>query len=161
MGKNLFGVSLDEYVKQNPVKEPDRERRAAKQAAHSYREQLEEQQAVEDLKAGILQQLEAGNTPELILYSAIKAIGILTNDEAWAKQGQQALDYVYADLQQQSFYTDNAAAAAKRLETMQEEYNAKLRRQLSRSLSGYRRIERDLKDALQALDDLDGETETE
>ena len=106
-----------------------------------------------------MQQLEQGNAPETILYTALRAIGLLTHDAEWTEAGKQTLDRVYADLAQQSFLTDNAAIAAHRLEQMQNDYNDKLRRQLTRNLNGYRRIEKALQEALQAVNALEPQEE--
>lgn len=152
--------TLEEYAAQHPQQEPERERQAIEETARSYREQMQERETVEGLKASILQQLEQGNAPETILYTALRAIGILTHDEQWTEAGRQTLDTVYADLAQQSLLTDNAAIAAQRLDTMQAEYNDKLRRQLQRNLNGYRRIEKALTEALQAVNALDPEPDT-
>ena len=152
--------TLEEYAAQHPQQEPERERQAIEETARSDGEQMQERETVEGLKASILQQLEQGNAPETILYTALRAIGILTHDEQWTEAGKQTLDKVYADLAQQSFLTDNAAIAAQRLDTMQAEYNDKLRRQLQRNLNGYRRIEKALTEALQAANALDPEPDT-
>ena len=154
-----MGKSLAEYAAQNPMQEPERERQAIEETARSYREQMQERETVEGLKASILQQLEQGNAPETILYTALEAIGTATHDEEFIKTGKQCLDKVYADLAQQSFLTDNAAIAAQRLDTMQAEYNDKLRRQLQRNLNGYRRIEKALQEALQAVNALEPQEE--
>ena len=151
--------TLEEYAAQHPQQEPEQERQAIEDTARSYREQMQERETVEGLKASILQQLEQGNAPQYILYTAIKAIGILTHDAEWAEAGRQTLDTVYADLAQQSLLTDNAAIAAQRLDTMQAEYNDKLRRQLTRNLNGYRRIEKALQEALQAVNALEPQEE--
>lgn len=143
--------SLEEYAAAHPQQEPERERAAIQQAAMTYREREQGRETVAQQKASILQQLEQGNAPQYILYTAIKAIGLLTQDAAWTEAAQKTLDSVYADLAQQSFLTDNAAIAAQRLETMQTDYNDKLRRQLTRQLNGYRRIEKALQEALQAV----------
>jgi len=150
-----MGTTLAEYAAQHPQPEPERERQAIDETARSYREQMQEREQVEGLKASILQQLEQGNAPETILYTALRAIGILSHDAAWTEAAKQTLDSVYADLAQQSFLTDNAAIAAHRLEQMQVEYNDKLRRQLTRNLNGYRRIEKALQEALQAVNDIE------
>lgn len=148
-------MTLAEYAVQHPQQEPEQERRTVDESARRYREQLQDREQAEELKASILQQLEKGNAPETILYTALRAISILTHDAEWLEAGEKTLDSIYADLAQQSLFTDNAAIAAKRLETMQAGYNDKLRRQLSRQLMGYRRIERALTDALQAVDELE------
>lgn len=147
--------TLAEYAAQYPQQEPERERQSARETARSYREQMQEREQVEGLKASILQQLEQGNAPETILYTALRAIGILTHDAEWTEAGEKTLESGYADLAQQSLLTDNAAIAAQRLDTMQAEYNEKLRRQLQRNLNGYRRIEKALTEALQAVDALE------
>ena len=143
--------SLEEYAAQHPQQEPERARQSIQEAAKTYQDRQQERERIEQLKASIMRQLEQGNAPQYILYTAIKAIGLLTQDAAWTEAAQETLDSVYADLAQQSFLTDNAAIAAQRLETMQTDYNDKLRRQLTRQLNGYRRIEKALQEALQAV----------
>jgi len=154
-----MGTTLAEYAAQHPQQEPERERQAIDETARSYREQMQEREQVEGLKASILQQLEQGNAPETILYTALRAIGILTHDAAWTEAAKQTLDSVYADLAQQSLLTDNAAIAAQRLDGMQAAYNDKLRRQLTRQLNGYRRIEKALQEALQAVNAIEPQEE--
>lgn len=95
-----MGTTLAEYAAQHPQQEPERERQAIDETARSYREQMQEREQVEGLKASILQQLEQGNAPETILYTALRAIGILTHDAAWTEAAKQTLDSVYADLAQ-------------------------------------------------------------
>lgn len=148
----MSGKTLEEYAAQHPQTEPERERQAIAGTARRFREQMQERETVDQLKESILQQLEQGNAPELILYTALRAIGLLTHDDQWTEAGQKSLDAVYSDLAQQSLLTDNAAIAAHRLETMQTAYNEKMRRQITRSLTEYRRIERALQEALQAID---------
>lgn len=143
--------SLEEYAALHPLPAPEFERQAMAETAKTYAEQQEEREEAERLKASILQQLEQGNAPQYVLYTAIKTIGLLTHDEVWADTGHEYLDSVYSDLAQQSFLTDNAAIAAQRLNAMQAEYNDKLRKQLNRSINGYRRIEKALQEALQAV----------
>jgi uncharacterized protein YllA (UPF0747 family) len=149
----MASIGLLEYAEQNPAQEPPQERQAAAVAARTYRERQEAQEQAEALKESIAQQLEQGNAPQYILYTAIKAIGLLTNDLEWTEEQQRRLDTVYADLAQQSFIIDNAAIAAERLDKMQQEYIDKMRRQLTKSLNGYRRIEKALTEALQAVNE--------
>ena len=151
-----MGIGLFEYAAKNPAQDPpEQERQAIEGAARTYRERQEEREQAEELKASIAQQLERGNAPQYILYTALRAIGVLTHDAEWAEAQQQTLDSVYADLAQQSLLTDNAAIAAARLDTMQTQYNDKLRRQLTKSLNGYRRIEKGINEALKALNDME------
>jgi len=150
-----MGKSLAEYAAQNPQPEPPQERQAVAHAARSYNDQIAERDQAERLKTSIAQQLQEGEAPQYILYSALRAIGLLTHDEAWAEAQQKTMDGVYSDLAQQSLLTDNAAIAAARLDTMQTEYKEKLRRQLQRQIGGYKRIARALNEALDAVNALD------
>lgn len=147
-----MGKSLEEYAAQHPQRAPDRERQAMQETARTYSDRQAERETIEQLKASIMRQLEQGNAPENILYTALQAIGLLTHDAQWTEAGQKTLAAVYADLEQQSFLTDTAATAAARLDKLRSAYNDKLRRQLNAQLSGYRRIEKALQEALQAVD---------
>ena len=144
-----MGKTLAEYAAQNPLPEPQRSEAAAAQTYHDRQQQAEQITRYKEL---ILKQAQTGTEPETALYTAITAIGLLTDDAAWTEAAHAALNSVYADLAQQSLLTDNAAEAAHRLERMQADYNDKLRRQLTRQLNGYKRLERALQEALQAID---------
>jgi chemotaxis protein histidine kinase CheA len=152
-----MGKSLAEYAAQNPQQEPEREREAMHQTAETVKDRQQERERAAQLMQSIQTQLEQGNAPQTILYTAITAIGLLAHDEAWAAAAQTSLDTVYADLAQQSLLVNEATIAAQRLEKMQEDYNEKLRRQLTRQLSGYQRIAKGLNEALDALNQLDPE----
>lgn len=148
-----MGISLAEYAAQHPQEEP------AQQAApiRTYREAAQDRETVEQIKAGISQQLAQGNAPQYILYSALRAIGILTQDQAWAEAGIAALDSVYADLAQQSLLSEESSIAADRLAQMQAEYCAKMRRQLRRDINTANNILEGLQKAKDAIDALDGQ----
>ena len=147
-----MGISLAEYAAQHPQEEP------AQQAApiRTYREAAQDRETVEQIKAGISQQLAQGNAPQYILYSALRAIGILTQDPAWAKAGIAALDSVYADLAQQSMLVEESSAAADRLAQMQADYCQKTRRQIRQSLTKLEKLQRALSEAERAVNALDG-----
>lgn len=150
--------SLSEYAAANPQEMPAAEREQMQLAAEirtTQQERKQERAHIDRLKASILAQLQQGNAPQYILYSALEAIGLLTNDAEWTQQGKQCLDNVYADLMQQSILTDNAAIAAARIEQMQATYNERLRRQLETQLKGYQKIAKGLNDAIAALDEID------
>ena len=148
-----MGKSLEEYAAQNPRQEPAE---GPAGTARTYRDRLEEHAQIERLKASITRQLEDGSEPQYILYTAIRAIGLLTQDQAWAEAREADLDAVYSDIAQESLLTDRTTLAAQRLEDMQGEYTRKLRAQTQRQLSGYRKIETALKEVLRALNELDG-----
>lgn len=147
-----MGISLAEYAAQHPQEEP------AQQAApiRTYREAAQDRETVEQIKAGISQQLAQGNAPQYILYSALRAIGILTQDQAWAEAGIAALDSVYADLAQQSMLAEESSAAADRLAQMQADYCQKTRRQIRQSLTKLEKLQRALTEAERAINALDG-----
>ena len=144
-----MGKSLAENAAQNPMPEPQRMEAAPAQTYHDRQAQAAK---IAQYKEAILKQLTSGTEPEITLYTALSAIGLLTDDAEWTEAAQGALNSVYADLAQQSLLTDAAAEAQRRLEAMQADYNDKLRRQLTRQLNGYKRIERALQEALQAVD---------
>lgn len=124
---------------------------ALAKADRDARKIAQDRAEAERLKENITAQLEAGAEPQIILYTALKAIGLLTNDPAFTEAAQGKIDAVYSDLAQQSFIQDNNAIAQERLEKMQTEYNDKLRRSINRQLAGYRRVEKALNDVLAAV----------
>lgn len=150
-----MGKSLEEYAAEHPQQEPETERQSMAAVVQDYQTRQELIAEVTRLKTSIKQQIEEGNAPEYILYTALKVIGLLTNDMEWAKAGQDILDLVYSDLAQQSFLTDNAAIAADRQEKMRQEYSDKLKRQLKRNLNGYKKVADSLQAALKALEAID------
>lgn len=154
-----MSLGILEYAKLHPTQEPEQERQAAKETARSYREQLDAAEEAEDLKRSIAQQIEQGNAPELILYTAIRTIGVLTNDEDWAGEQRDRLNGIYADLAQQSLIIDNAALAAARLEEQKKGYVHRTQKQLQRSLTGCGKLTRLLTEALQELEQLHPEEE--
>jgi len=151
----FLNPAIVEYAAQHPQQEPKQEREQMHSTAEIIKDRQQEREQAEQLKESILQQLEQGNAPESILYTAIKAIGLLSSDPGFTEVGQRCLDTVYADLAQQSLLTDNAAVAAHRLDTMQHDYNRRLKSSLTRQLNGYQRIADALNKALQAVDELE------
>lgn len=125
------------------------------QQTATLKDRIQDRERAAELMESITEQLEKGNAPQLILYSAISAIGLLTNDPEWAAAAHDTLDTVYADLEQDSFLTDNAAVAAHRLEQMQQNYNEKLKRQLERSIRNYDRLVSSMRETLNIVTGLD------
>ena len=159
-----MSLGLFDYAQQNPdIQEPQQEAQAIRETAQTVRAAQEMQQDIDRLKTSILQQLEQGNAPQLILYTALTAIGAATGDDEFTETATGYLDRVYGDLMQESFLTDNAAIAAQRLEDQRADYMAKLRRQLDRNLKGMAKLERALReaqDAIAAFDDLPDDPNT-
>ena len=156
-----MGKTLEEYAREHPQQEPEQERQEREQITREYKDRQQMRQEVDRIKEGILSQLKQGTAPQYILYPALSAIGLLTSDEAWTKQGQEILDNIYEDLGQQSLLVDNEAVAAARLEDMQQEYNRKLKKQITTQLNKYKQIERALSDTLKAVEALEPEHTTE
>lgn len=148
--------SLAEYAAQNPQEQPLHEQQA-RDAAKGIAERREELEQAERLKASIAQQIEKGNDPQTILYTALSCIGLYSCDPGWASVTQAALDKVYADLAQLSFTIDNAQVERERLERMQEEYNRKLRGAIRKQIRGYDQISRALYAVLDAVEAIDPE----
>lgn len=120
----------------------------------------QERERALELMESITEQLDKGNAPQLILYTAIKAIGLLANAPEWTEAAHGALDAVYADLEQDSFITDNSAVAAHRLEEKQHQYNEKLRRQLERDIRNYDRLVNSMRDTLATLSSIEPQEDT-
>lgn len=154
-----MGKSLTEYAEQHPQQVPEREREQMHRTAETIKDRQQEREQAERLKDSILQQLEQGNAPQYILYTALKAIGLLTRDPDFTEAGQGYLDSVYSDLAQQALFTDNAAIAARRLEQMQADYTGRTKADLRRRLNHTRRITEALNAALQEVDLLESAPE--
>ena len=150
-----MGKSLAQYAAEHPQEMTEQEREQQQEAAAEQLSREERQERIGQLKASILAQLEQGKDPRFIIYSAVEAIGLLTNDAQWAEAVQQCLNSLYAGLEQQSLLIDTAAIEAQRMEQMQSAYNERLRRQLQRQLAGYHKIANSLNEALTALDKLE------
>lgn len=123
--------------------------------ARTDREEQQRQQDTAEalrLKESIARGLEQGQEPQALLYTAVRVIGLLTNDPAFTEAAQARIDAVYKDLAQLSFTEDNDRKAQERLEKMQTEYRDKLRGSISRQLNANRRIEKALQEVLNAVD---------
>lgn len=150
-----MGKSLAEYAAAHPLPVPDPDRQAMKATARNYRERQQDRETVEQLKESIMQQLEQGSAPQFILYPALKAIGILTNDQAWTDKGQKILDSVYADLAQQSLLTDNAAVAAQRLDQMQADFITRAKKRTQQNINACVKLQKELNAAMNTLTELE------
>lgn len=144
MAKGFFDIETEE-----PAAGSGAALTKANRDAQEVQEALTE---AEKLKGNILQELEAGKDPQIILYTALKAIGILTNDPEFTEKTQGKLDGIYKDLAQLSFIEDNDKKAQERLEKMQADYNDKLRRSVRRQLNAYKKVQAALYEVLDAVD---------
>lgn len=123
----------------------DRQQRQ-EQAAHT-REQ------VEQMKGSILNQLEQGNAPENVLYTAIKVIGVVTHDPLFAQNGQLALDRLVGELEQPSLFVDTVTIAANRCKQKQEKYLATLKNSATRQVKKFQKLEAALQEIVDMVDD--------
>jgi len=147
-----MGMGLLDYAEQNPGQEPEKEQRAIRETARTYLERKEAQEEATDLKRRIAQQLEDGSEPQYILYTALRAIGILTNDKTWTDEQTARLDSIYGDLAQGSFLVDNAMIAEERLLEKHKEYTEKAGKQLRQLLKAYKLSTDALEAALMLID---------
>lgn len=147
--------SLEEYAAQYQAEEmePVQDLRVMAEISKSYEERKHEADEAQRLKESISAQLEQGLPPQNILYTAITTIGLLTHDEEWAEAGHGILEGIYSDIAQQSFLTDTAAIAEKRLNDMQAAYLDKVRRQLQRDLVSISRIGKSIRETLQVIEE--------
>lgn len=152
-----MGKSLESYAATHSTPEPISERETMAAIAADARTKAANMAKAGELKESIAQQLEQGNELQYILYTAIKCIGLLSNDSEWAEGQTSKLDKVYSDIAQQSLLDDNAAIAAKRLDLTTSRYNERMRAQLNRQLAGYGKVAAGLREALAALDSLSKE----
>lgn len=144
MAKGFFDIE-----QQEPEKKP--EKSALQKSAENRAEMQKAYKKAEKIKANILRQLEAGQEPQLILYEALDAIGLLTNDPGFTEATHSKIAATYKDLAQLSFIQDNNAVAHARLKEQEAAYNKTLRNSLNRQLAGYHRIEQALNNALAAV----------
>lgn len=115
-------MNMDEFIARNPAcTEPDA---ADLQQNRSAAEQIIDQQQRMELAARKMQtisgQIERGTPPQYILFEAIAAIGLLTNDTDWATENADRLSAIYSDLAQQTLLEDTTATAQQRLRECQE-----------------------------------------
>lgn len=95
-----MGISLEEYAKLHPMQEESAEQEQMAAQARTWAERQEEREQAEQLKRSILTQLQSGNDPQLILYTALKCIGLYSSDAEFTEQAHNCLD---ADLQRRVF----------------------------------------------------------
>lgn len=143
--------SLSDFARENPVTLSPEEIQRAQEPARAYEQKYVEEQTILELKNSVLKQLQKGNPPQFILFTAVDLIGMLTRDEEWSNEANEILTGMYADLAQQSLFQSELTTAEERYTARQKVYNAKLEKQLKNQLSGYRNVEKALKDALTAL----------
>jgi hypothetical protein len=110
----------------------------------TYQDRKDNWEAVTQLKESILQQLERGECPESVLYDALQALGMATNDPEYAEKGASFLS---GDKVELSFFADLEEMQAKR-EARREAYYSKRRKDIDRQL---KQLEADQKTLMQEL----------
>lgn len=152
-----MALSLTEYYAQTP--EPEETPQAA--PGRSYQDARQERETVDQIKASILAQLEQGNAPQDILYSALRVIGMLTQDNEWTEAGTAILERTYSDIAQRSLFAEDASLVLDRLETLRAEYVAKAKRQLTKYQRDTQNLSYHINRAMEALGALEGNPEEE
>lgn len=144
-----MGIGLFEYAQRNPGGiEPEQPRQEIAETARS----VQDQNKIQELKTSIARQIQEGREPQYILYTAIRAIAMLTNDSEWEQPLQETLDGLYSGIAQESFFRDSIATAEAQRETQLNDYVTKTRRQLTRNINACSRLQKNLETALQELE---------
>ena len=144
-----MGIGLFEYAASNPGQvEPEQTRQEIIETARSVQDQAK----IEELKDSIALQISQGREPQYILYTAVHVIAMLTHDREWEQRQGDALDGIYKGIAQESLFRDGIAEAANRRAQHLNDYVQKTRRQITKSLNGCRKLEKDLEDALQDIE---------
>lgn len=117
--------SLAEYAAQHPPQDAPIE--PIGNAGKTMNERKEEWSRADELRASILRQIQSGQEPSIILYTALQCIGIYSADQEWMEAATKALDSVYEDLAQQSFTADVNAMERERLDALQAAEREKIR----------------------------------
>lgn len=143
MAKGFFDVQ-----QQEPYRTAGDALQKSAQAAQTWRQAQAE---AAPIKEQIRQEIEAGQAPQLILYQALKVIGILTGDPEFTATTTAKLDTVYKDLEQQALFQNNEKIAQERLAAQQRETNERTRRSLLIQLSKQRKVESAIQEAIKAL----------
>ena len=140
-----------EYTEQNPIEEPIQAQESIKETARTVKERQEIKDKAEYYKDSIAEQLNGGNDPQYILYTAISCIGLLTDDEEWMEAQKEVLNRVYDDLEQENIFVDSAVVAAKRLQEMRDNYIDKLSKRLLKDCNDLRKIDAKMQEALDTV----------
>lgn len=133
-------MSLAELSAQMPELQqagPEPGQAANREKLEAVQDRLER---AENLKTAILRQMEDEQAPELILYMAIEAIGLLSDDADYIECGQRWLNIVYKDLGRDAETLTDATGQARRLEQMQADYTQKLYNSITRQMGTCRKI---------------------
>ena len=118
--------SLAEYARQNGMGEPP----AQSPAMPTYEEQHENWKRVELLKQSIMEQLEEGKEPESILYTALQALSLATNDPVFFDRG---CPFLNGDKVEQSLFLDLDEMQQKR-DNRRRAYFEKRRKEIVRQM---------------------------
>ena len=119
-------TSLEQYAKIHGEGEP----MPAPPPVVSYADRKDTKDTIDRLKADILLELERGEEPESILFDALTALGLATNDRDYVEKASSFLNGDKVDL---SFFLDLEEMQAKRDERRAKYYD-KRRKDINRQL---------------------------
>ena len=100
--------------------------------ADPIREYIQDTEEIARLQASVAAQIEQGKDPHVILFSAIKLIGVLTGADEWTTEQLERLEATYKDVEQQELFTESQALIDGALLEQKREYAAKLSVKLNR-----------------------------
>lgn len=144
-------MDLKQLAAKYPQTQEARERAEMAATAAGIADRQESIERAQRLKESLLRGLEGGTEPQTLLYMAISGIAAATFDGEFEARAHGYLDAISADLAQQSMFVDEKAVEAQRRQTIQADFNEKMRRQLLRQMKGYRQIMDGLQTALDAI----------
>lgn len=150
MGNGLF-----DFAERNAgIQEPERERQAAAQAAETREDLKQRYEAIAEKKESILLQMEQGNAPQSILFSAVDLIGLCVSDPEWTDKAKEYLDkaYIMDELDERQAGIEATTNEARRLADQHREYMRKLKKQTTNNLKNLIRLESRLRDLERELD---------
>lgn len=154
-----MGLSLEEYAQQHPLTE--KEQKELEAELQPAKEEARQLRVVDDLKKGILAQIRQGDELQNILYVALEAIGISTNDREWEDACKGELGRIYEDLPEKAFGMVDATAALARMREAHLAFVQKLTRQLNYHRRNYKKVSEELDWLRFYLSDIEGVTELE
>lgn len=143
--------SLEQYAAENPqAAPPEVQEMAAEQ--NKVRERQENVEAAQQIMQQILEALKSGEPADIVLYMALKCIGLFAADAEFTSEAQNELAAVYENAAQQSMLVSEKEAAAENLANKKHEYLLKLHKDIERQAKRCSHIEYELNTLLRDIE---------
>lgn len=123
MGRGLFEYAEDAAQIERPEAGPD-----------PIREYIRDAEEIGRLKDSVAAQIEQGRDAHVILFAAVKLIGLLTSDDEWTAAQLEQLEATYKDVEQQELLTESQALIDGAIMKRKREYAEKTAAKLNRIL---------------------------